>query len=193
MKTRLLPIIACCMFISSHLGFSQTPGSSDRLKINVLVVYYSATGNTEKMANGVVEGAMKILGVEAVAKSIDKVLEADLKTADAIVLGSPTYYGNMAAPMKAFIDDWWLKYRINLTDKVGGAFATGGSESGGQEQVVLSLVTSLIHAGMIIAGPVQGNFGRVGATAVSPVEDAGLNRARSLGEHVAIVTKRLKN
>ena len=192
MKTTLLSIIACCLFLSSNMLFSQTPGSSDQLKINVLVVYYSVTGNTEKMANAVVEGAKKIAGVEAVAKSTDKVIEADLKTADAIVLGSPTYYGNMAAPMKAFIDNWWLKYKINLTDKVGGAFATGGSESGGQEQVVLSLVTSLLHAGMIIAGPVKGNFGRVGATAVSPVEDSGLNGARALGEHVAIVAKRLK-
>ena len=184
-------LFVCGIFLGSSRSFSQLATNTEQSKIKVLVVYYSATGNTEKMAKAVVEGAKKVQGVEAIAKSTDKVIEADLKTANAIILGSPTYYGNMAAPMKAFIDDWWLKYKINLTDKVGGAFATGGSESGGQEQVVQSLVISLLHAGLIIAGPVTGNFGRVGATAKSPVVDSGLSEARALGEHVAKIASKL--
>ncbi len=192
MKVKLLALIACCLFIAAPCLYSQTSGPADQLKINVLVVYYSASGNTEKMAKAVVEGAKKIQGTEAVAKTPDLVIEADLKNADAVVLGSPTYYGNMAGPMKSFIDDWWLKYQINLTDKIGGAFATGGSATGGKEQVVHSLITSLLNAGMIIAGPVEGPFGLAGATALDPVNETALKEARALGERVANIALRLK-
>jgi NAD(P)H dehydrogenase (quinone) len=192
MRTKLFSFIACGILLVTYGSFSQTTRSADRMKINVLVVYYSTTGNTEKMAKAVVEGAKRIQGVEAVAKSTDEVIEADLKNADAIVLGSPTYYGNMAGPMKTFIDNWWLKYKINLTDKVGGAFATGGSRSGGKELVVHSLITSLLNAGMIIAGPLEKPFGTAGATAPDPVDDSGLKEATALGEHVAFVASRLK-
>jgi NAD(P)H dehydrogenase (quinone) len=192
MRMKLLVLISCGLFLASNLSLSQTTGSKGQKKINVLVVYYSVTGNTEKMAKAVVEGAQRIPGVEAVAKTTDKVNESDLKTADAIVLGSPTYYGNMAGPMKTFIDDWWLKYKINLTDKVGGAFATSGSQSGGKEFVVHTLITSLMQAGMIVTGPLERSFGRVGAMASSPVNEEGLNEARTLGERVAAVASKLK-
>lgn len=200
MKIKLSALIACGLLFTASCLFSQTSGASssavkatsEQSKINVLVVYYSATGNTEKMAKAVVEGAKKIPGVEAVAKTPDKVIEADLKTADAIVLGSPTYYGNMAGPMKSFIDDWWLKYQITLIDKVGGVFATGGSETGGKEQVIHSLITSLLNAGMIIAGPLEGPFGMAGVTALDPVNETALKEARSLGERVANVALRFK-
>jgi NAD(P)H dehydrogenase (quinone) len=192
MKTKLMTVMACVLFLAPSRSFSQPASSGGQAKINVLVVYYSATGNTEKMANAVVEGAKKVPGVDAVAKTPDKVIEADLKTADAIVLGSPTYYGNMAGPMKTFIDDWWLKYKINLSDKVGGAFATGGSETGGKEQVLHSLITSLLNAGMIIAGPLEGPFGTAGVTALDPVNETALKEASALGERVANVALRLK-
>ena len=192
MKTKLMTIMACVLFLTPSWLFAQPAGSAGQIKINVLVVYYSASGNTEKMAKAVVEGARKVPGVEAVAKTPDKVIEADLKTADAIILGSPTYYGNMAGPMKSFIDDWWLKYKINLSDKVGGAFATGGSETGGKEQVIHSLITSLLNAGMIIAGPLQGPFGMAGVTALDPVNEAALKEASALGERVANVALRLR-
>lgn len=200
MKIKLSALIACGLLFTASCSFSQTSGvnssavksANEQSKINVLVVYYSVTGNTEKMAKAVVEGATKIPGVEAVAKTPDTVIEADLKTADAIVLGSPTYYGNMAAPMKSFIDDWWLKYQITLIDKVGGAFATGGSETGGKEQVIHSLITSLLNAGMIIAGPLEGPFGMAGVTALDPVNETALKEAIALGERVANVALRLK-
>lgn len=137
----------CWLSLVVSLSFSQTTVSADQLKINVLVVYYSSTGNTEKMANAVVEGAKKIPGVEAVAKT---------------------------------------------PDKVGGAFATGGSETGGKEQVIHSLITSLLNAGMIIAGPLNGPFGMVGVTALDPVNETALKEAMALGERVANVASLLK-
>ncbi|MCX6225547.1 MAG: NAD(P)H-dependent oxidoreductase [Bacteroidia bacterium] len=200
MKIKLSAFIACGLLFTASSAFPQSSGAyspvvkatSEQAKIKVLVVYYSTTGNTEKMANAVVEGAMKIPGVEAAAKTTDQVIESDLKTADAIVLGSPTYYGNMAGPMKSFIDEWWLKYHITLVDKVGGAFATGGSATGGKEQVIHSLITSLLNAGMIITGPIEGPFGLAGATALDPVNEAGLKEAMALGERVASVALKLK-
>jgi multimeric flavodoxin WrbA len=94
--------------------------------------------------------------------------------------------------MKSFIDDWWLKYQINLIDKVGGVFATGGSESGGKEQVIHSLITSLLNAGMIIAGPIEGPLGMAGVTALDPVNETALKEAMALGERVANVALRWK-
>lgn len=169
---------------------------SDSVKhteISILIVYYSFTGNTEKMARAVAEGAQKIPGVNVITRTIDKVTETELKHADAILLGSPTYYGNMAGQMKSFIDDWWLKYKISLVNKVGGAFSTGGSQSGGKEHVIHSLVIAMMSAGMILVGPLEGPFGLAGASALDPVDEKALKEARSLGEHAASVAQRFRN
>jgi len=173
-----------------------TYNNSDSVKhteISILIVYYSFTGNTEKMANAVAEGAQKIPGVNVITRTVEKVSETELKRAAAILLGSPTYYGNMAGQMKLFIDDWWLKYKISLVNKVGGAFSTGGSQTGGKENVIHSLVIAMMNAGMILVGPTEGPFGLPGASALDPVDEKSLKEARSLGEHAAIVAQRFRN
>ena len=167
--------------------------SSKFSEISILIVYYSLTGNTEKMAQAAAEGAQKIPGVNVLIRTVEKTTEVELKGADAILLGSPTYYGNMAGQMKSFIDDWWLKYRINLANKVGGAFSTGGGQTGGKENVIHSLIIAMMNAGMIIVGPLEGPFGLPGASALDPVDKKGLDEARSLGEHIAKVAQRFKN
>ena len=99
MIKKLSLLIVCGLFLTASLAFCQPESAAKvavgQAKVKVLVVYYSATGNTLKMAKAVVEGALKIPGVAAEAKATDQALEADLKTADATILGSPTYYGNM--------------------------------------------------------------------------------------------------
>ncbi len=167
--------------------------STKHTEISILIVYYSFTGNTEKMAKAVAEGAQKIPGVNVITRTIDKVTETELKHADAVLLGSPTYYGNMAGQMKSFIDDWWLKYKISLVNKVGGAFSTGGDQTGGKEHVIHSLVIAMMNAGMILVGPLEGPFGLAGASALDPVDEKALKEARSLGEHAASVAQRFKN
>lgn len=74
-------------------------------KARVLIVYFSATGNTEKMARGVAEGAQKIIGVEVFVRTVGSVTKEEVERADGLILGSPVYYANMAAPMKQFIDN----------------------------------------------------------------------------------------
>jgi len=107
---------------------------------NVLVVYYSQSGNTERFAKMVAEGARRVPGASVTLKAVADVTREDLVDADGLVLGSPTYYANIAGPMKSFIDDWAFKYVVYLGGKVGGAFATGGGDTGGKEHVVISLL-----------------------------------------------------
>jgi NAD(P)H dehydrogenase (quinone) len=144
------------------------------------------------MAQAVAAGAQKVSLVNVVIKTPDKVTEDDLKLADAIILGSPTYYGNMSAQMKAFIDDWFLKYKTSLVNKVGGAFSTGGDESGGKEHVLYSFVIAMMNAGMIIVGPQEGFLGTAGVAAMDPVDDASLKKANSLGERAATIARQFK-
>lgn len=166
----------------------------------VLVVYYSASGFTRRLADAVVEGARSVGGAEVTLRSVDSVSVGELRAADGLILGSPTYYASMAAPMKRFIDDWALKDNLFLGDKVGGAFATGGGITGGKEQVVVQLLLAMLNNGMMVVGPWEqdGNarFGYFGASAVTGPEDPGLSEAelavaRRLGERVARVAGRL--
>jgi NAD(P)H dehydrogenase (quinone) len=159
----------------------------------VLVVYYSETGNTEKLAQAVATGAQKISSVTTIVKTPEIVTDEDLKSADAIILGSPTYWGDMAAQMKTFIDNWWFKYQTSLVNKIGGAFSTGAGEYGGKEHVLYSFVIAMMNAGMIIVGPLEGSsFGTVGVAVKAPVNDEALKAANALGERAAMVAQQLK-
>ena len=168
------------------------PGSS---KPTVLIVYYSLSGNTEAMARGVAAGAETVAGVEVVLKTVDKVTSADLEKAEGIIIGSPTYYANMAAPVKQMIDDWYFQ-KITLFDKIGGAFATGGGRTAGRETVVNSLLLAMLNNGMIVVGPLYESWGTFGSSAMTAPPDEGvdeneLDDARRLGKRVAEVVLRM--
>jgi len=91
----------------------------------VLVVYYSRSGNTEAMAKLVAEG-VESEGVEVECKKVEDTTIDDLLTVDGIVIGSPTYYGTMAAEIKKLLDDS-VKYHGKLDGKVGAAFSSSGA------------------------------------------------------------------
>jgi NAD(P)H dehydrogenase (quinone) len=167
--------------------------------VEVLIVYYSGTGNTEKMAMAVAEGAKKDSEVVVATKKVNEVTKEDLLGADGLILGSPTYYANMAGAMKTFIDDWSFKYNVYLRDKIGGAFATGAGRTGGKEHVVSSLLLAMLNDGMIVVGPVydEGKYGAFGASALTNDSQKGISEdefgdARLLGERVAAVAKQFK-
>lgn len=165
-------------------------------KARVLIVYYSVTGNTEKMARGVAEGARNVAGIEVSLKKVEEVIPADIEAADGMVLGSPVYYANMAAPMKKFIDDWYSR-EITMFDKVGGAFATGGGLTAGRETTINSLLLAMLNNGMIVVGPLYESWGTFGSSARTAPPDEGVNEeelddARRLGERVARVTLKIK-
>ncbi len=169
----------------------------------VLIAYYSLTGNTEQMARGVVEGVQRVPGATPVLKKVDEVSKQDLEAADAIILGCPTYYGNIPGTMKTVIDDWSWKLKVDFTDKAGGAFAVGGGQVGGKEFVVLSLLMFMLNNRMVVAGPLYQNdrtgsvWAEVGAAAMTGPLDPGvsqgeLDSAQRLGERIARLMKKLR-
>jgi len=138
----------------------------------VLVLYYSSYGHVEQMAQAVAEGARSAgaqvdikrvpeLVEDAVAKSSGyKTDQAapiaavnDLADYDAIVVGTPTRYGNMCAQMKNFLDQTGaLWFQGKLVGKVGSVFTSTATQHGGQESTILSTQTVLLHLGMVIVG-----------------------------------------
>ncbi|MHC4584218.1 MAG: flavodoxin family protein [Planctomycetota bacterium] len=170
---------------------------------DVLIAYDSLTGNTERMAQAVVKGVKQVPGAVAVAKRIREVTREDLEAADAIVLGCPTYYANIPGRMKTLIEDWSWRMKVDFTDKVGGAFATGGGQMGGKEHVVISLLLFMINNRMIVAGPLyqdeegQDIWAETGAGAMTGPIDPGIGRkeldsASRLGERVARLALKLE-
>jgi NAD(P)H dehydrogenase (quinone) len=165
--------------------------------INVLVAYHSLSGHTERMAEAVVEGARSVPQTQVVLKRVGKVTAEELFAADAIVLGSPVYWSNMAGEVKAFIDDWQFKFGVfpefKLRNKVGAAFATGGQISSGKELTMLSILAAMLGNQMII---VSGG-GAFGASATTEGESPGIDvqemaGARDLGRRVADVAGAVK-
>lgn len=204
-------VVTCASFYLALClcqGFGQTESAAtakpnDPSKVRVLVAYYFLSGNTEKMANGVVEGVKRVAGVGVSLKKVDEVTKDDLESADGIVLGCPTYYGTLPGKMKAVINDWSWRMKVNFTDKVGGAFSTGGGQVGGKEFAVISLVMFMLNNRMVVAGPLYRNeqtgsvWGEVGAAAMTGPLDPGvsegeLDSARRLGERVARLAAKLK-
>ena len=142
------------------------------MSAKVLVLYYSSYGHIETMAQAVAEGARSAGATvdvkrvpetvpEAVAKSSHFKLDQaapiatvdELPSYDAIILGVPTRFGNMAAQMKSFLDQTGgLWFAGKLVGKVGSVFASTATQHGGQESTILSTHTVLLHHGMVLVG-----------------------------------------
>ena len=139
----------------------------------VLVLYYSTYGHVETMAGAVAAGARAVAGAEVTVKRVPELMPDDVARAagaklnqaapvakpdeladyDAIIIGTPTRFGNMAAQMKNFLDQTGpLWFKGALIGKVGSAFCSTASQHGGQESTLLSTHTVLLHQGMVIVG-----------------------------------------
>ena len=131
----------------------------------VLVLYYSKRGNTQKMARLMARGVESIDGCEAMLRTVESDLadadkpndiiisEQDMLDCDAVLIGSPSYFGNMAAPLKKFIDSTGnLWFSGAMEGKPAGVFATASSLHGGQETTLINMMIPLLHFGMIIVG-----------------------------------------
>jgi NAD(P)H dehydrogenase (quinone) len=153
----------------------------------VLIVYYSRSSNTEKMARLVEEGVKKAK-VDVETKKVDEVDVDELAAVDGVILGSPTYFGVMATEMKAFVDKS-IKYFGKLEGKVGGAFATSGGIGGGNETTIMSLLEALLIHGMVIQGTAKG--GHYGPVAIGAPDERVEEECIALGERVAALVKKL--
>lgn len=122
----------------------------------VLIVYYSRSGNTKKMAELIAEGVKTVKGVELKVKAVEETDTEELLDVDGVIIGSPTYYGSMASEIKKFIDDS-VKFHGKLEGKVGGAFSSSANIAGGNETTIMDILKSLLIHGMIIQGSSKGD------------------------------------
>jgi NAD(P)H dehydrogenase (quinone) len=156
--------------------------------MKILIVYDSKTGNTEKMAQAVAKGAEKA-GVEVAVKRAEQTKLEDLLSADGIIMGSPTYFGQMSARLKALIDES-VKVHERLTGKVGAAFTNSGGTATGAETTLLSIVQAMLVHGMIVQGNAEDKH--YGVAAVGTPKQKDLKLCEELGARVTTLVQKLK-
>ncbi len=160
--------------------------------MQVLVMYYSASGNTEKLAEAIANGVKDSGGVQCIVKAAAEVTNADLVASDAIIAGSPVYYGAMAAELKAVFDRS-VAVRNKMENKIGAAFATSGDSSGGKETTLISIIQAMLISGMIVIGDPLDATGHYGTSCVGAPDAAASENGTKLGKRVAELVKKLKN
>ncbi|MFH0826844.1 MAG: flavodoxin domain-containing protein [Candidatus Omnitrophota bacterium] len=153
----------------------------------VMVVYYSRTGNTKKMAELVAEG-LKKEGCDAVLKDAKDVTVDEWPGFDALVIGSPTYYGSMAYEIKKLLDDS-VKFHGKLEGKVGAAFASSANVAGGNETTVLDILNAMLIHGMIIQGDPKGDH--YGAVGIGAPDERASKECLRMGSRVARLVKKV--
>jgi NAD(P)H dehydrogenase (quinone) len=154
----------------------------------LLVAYYSRTKHTRHMAEKVAEGAKAEGGLDVDCKTVQDLSARELLDYDAIVVGSPTYYGSMAAEVKKLLDES-VAFHGQLEGKVGGAFSSSANVGGGNETTVMDILKALLIHGMVIQGTASGDH--YGPVAIGDVDDRSGEECRKLGRNVAALTKRL--
>ncbi len=203
------------------------------MSINVQVIFYSMYGHVYRMAEAIVEGAKQVPGANVSLYQVQELMPDDvlekygakaakaafaqvpvakvdqLAEAHAIIFGTPTRFGNMAAQMRNFLDQTgqlWAKGA--LIGKVGSVFASTGTQHGGQETTITSFHTTLLHHGMIIVGVPYSESGLshmgditggtpygattlAGTTGARQPSENELKIARYQGKHVAEIASRL--
>lgn len=202
--------------------------------MRIPIIFYSAYGHIYRMAEAVAEGVREVKGAVPVLLRVPEILPAellektgiaaaqkafihipeatlnDLETADAVIFGTPTRFGNMIAQMRSFLDSTgplWEKGA--LIGKVGSVFTSSATQHGGQESTILSFHITLLHHGMVIAGLPYAFQGQMridemsgcspyGASTIAggkgerlPSENE-LAGARFQGRHAADIASRLK-
>lgn len=155
----------------------------------ILIVYYSSTGNTEKMAKLVEEGIKQEKELEVETKKVEEVELEELLEADGIIIGSPTYYGSMAAQIKELLDKS-VAFHGKLEGKVGAAFSSSANIGGGNETTITDILMAFLIHGMIIQGDPQG--GHYGVVSIGAPDSRVENQCKRLGERVARLVKKIK-
>ncbi len=201
--------------------------------MKVLVVYYSMYGHVARMAEAVAEGAREVKGAEVEIRRVPETLPADviakmgaaeaqkklsqvpvckvdeLASADAVIFGTPTRFGNMCGQMRQFLDATGSLWQTGaLVGKVGSVFTSSATQHGGQESTLLTSHVSLLHQGMVVVGlpyAFQGQMRMDEITGGSPYgastitggtgermpSENELAAARYQGKHVATIAAKL--
>lgn len=157
--------------------------------MKVLVGYYSRTGNTKKMAEAVAQGVRQE-GATVDVKEVKNIKPSELLDYHAIIFGSPTYYGVMAAEMKKLFDDS-VKHHGQLSGKIGGAFTSSGVIGGGGETTILSILQAFMIHGMILIGE-SGTY-HYGPLSIGLPNADVLQSCTRYGQKIATLAKKLVN
>ena len=155
--------------------------------VKILICYYSRSGNTKKMAYLIQKGVME-QGAEVDTKNVKDVKVDELKEYDGIIIGSPTYYGLMAAPVKDLLDRS-IKLHGKLKDKVGGAFSSSANVGGGNETTVIAILQALMIHGMVICGDHRGDH--YGPVSIEAPDKRVEKNCIMYGKRIAELTERL--
>ena len=153
----------------------------------LLVVYHSATGNTQAMAELVAEGA-RGAGADVDLEKVAETQAQGLLGYDGIIAGAPTYYGLMSAELKRLFDES-VQFHGQLAGKVGGAFSSSANIGGGNETTILSILQAMLIHGMVVQGTASGDH--YGPVAIGAPDDRAAEQCRSLGRRVAELADRL--
>jgi len=153
-----------------------------------IVIYYSRTGNTKEMAE-IIAKSMNETDLQTECKSVSDVRAQKLLDYDAIVVGSPTYYGHMAGPIKQLIDDT-VEFHGKLDGKIGAAFSSSANIAGGNETTILGIIEAMLIAGCIVQGDPQGDH--YGPVSIGKPDDRVRRQCVRRGRRIAELTKKLK-
>ncbi|MDD4182705.1 MAG: flavodoxin domain-containing protein [Candidatus Omnitrophica bacterium] len=121
----------------------------------IVIIYHTRTGTTKKMAE-IIHMEIKNNNIEADIFPVESVKPKQLLDYDGIIIGSPTYYGTLAGPIKQFIDDS-VAFHGKLDGKIGMAFSSSANIAGGNETTIISILQALLIHGMIIQGDFKGD------------------------------------
>lgn len=152
-----------------------------------IVIYHSRSGNTRKMGETIAE-AMNEAGLPTECKPITEVKADDLLAYDAIVVGSPTYYGHMAGPIKQLFDDS-VSFHGKLDGKVGAAFTSSANIGGGNETTIMGIIEAMLIAGCIVQGDPKGDH--YGPVSIGKPDERVRRQCTRRGKRIAELTLKL--
>jgi NAD(P)H dehydrogenase (quinone) len=152
-----------------------------------IVVYYSRSGNTKRMAE-IIAKAMTESDLPTECKPVDKVKPEDLLSFDAIVVGSPTYYGHMASPIKELFDELVSRHG-QLDGKVGAAFTSAANIGGGNETTIMGIIEAMLISGIVVQGDPQGDH--YGPVSIGKPDQRVERQCVRRGQRIAELTKKL--
>jgi NAD(P)H dehydrogenase (quinone) len=152
-----------------------------------IVVYYSRSGNTKLMAE-IISKAMNDEGLPTECKTVEDVKIEDLFGYDAIVVGSPTYYGHMAGPIKQMFDDLVSRHG-QLDGKIGGAFSSSANIGGGNETTIMGIIEAMLISGMMVWGDPKGDH--YGPVSIGKPDERVERQCARRGKRIAELTKKV--
>ena len=153
-----------------------------------IVVYYSRSGNTKEMAE-IIAKAKNEADLPTECKSVDKLKADDLLGYDAIVVGSPTYYGGMAGPIKQLFDET-VGFHGRLDGKVGAAFSSAANIGGGNETTIMGIIEAMLIGGMVVQGDPEGDH--YGPVSIGRPDQRVQQQCARRGRRIAELTRTMR-